>query len=76
MTVAFPVNVNVQVCVSWSPVEHAPDQTAVRSERLSVTRVPMANEADTELPEDALIPAGLDVTVTCRSVTVTVSVAV
>ncbi len=76
MTVALLVNVKVQVGVSLSPVEQAPDQTAMPPfETLSVTIVPTANDADVEAPDDTLIPAGLDVTLPCRPVTLTVSVA-
>jgi hypothetical protein len=77
VAVAFPFNVKVQLGVSSPPLEHAPDQTAVRPfETLSFTLVPVTNGADIELPDDTLIPAGLDVTFACRPVTVTVNVAV
>ena len=77
MTVAFPFNVKVQLGVSSPSLEQAPVQTAVRPfETLSLTRVPATNGADVELPDDTVIPAGLDVTFACRPVTVTVNVTV
>ena len=45
------------------PLEHAPDQTASRPfETLSVTDVPLANEAEPVLPTATLLPAGVEVT--------------
>ena len=55
--------VNVQVFVLLPPLEHAPDQIASRPfETLSVTDVPVLNEAEPVLPTFTLMPAGFDVT--------------
>jgi len=59
----LPVIVNVQVFVLLPPLEHAPDQIASRPfETLSVTDVPVLNEAEPVLPTFTLMPAGFDVT--------------
>jgi hypothetical protein len=70
--------VGVHVFVVAPLLEHAPDQIASRPfETVSVTAVPVANEAEPLLPVATLIPAGLDVTRSpLRPVAVTVSVAV
>jgi hypothetical protein len=45
------------------PLEHAPVHIASRPfETLSVTDVPLANEADPVLPTETLMPAGVEVT--------------
>ena len=69
---------NVHVFLLLPPLEQAPDQMASRPfDTLSVIDVPVANEADPELPTATLIPAGLDETRSpLRPVAVTVSVAV
>ena len=55
--------VKVHVFLLLPPLEHAPDQMASRPfETVSVIDVPLANDADPELPTDTLIPAGLEVT--------------
>ena len=78
MTVAVPVNVNVQVFVLLPPLEQAPDQMASRPfETVSVIAVPVVNDADPVLPTATLIPTGVEVTRSpLRPVAVTVSVAV
>ena len=77
MTVAVPVNVNVQLFTSSPSLEQAPDQIAVRPfETVSVIAVPMENDADPVLPTATLIPAGVDVTRSpLRPVAVTLSAA-
>jgi len=77
VTVAAPVNVNVQLFVSEPPLEQAPDQIASRSfDTVSVIDVPVVNDADPVLPTATLMPAGVDVTLSpLRPVAVTVSVA-
>jgi hypothetical protein len=72
------VTVSVQLVVLFPPLEHAPDQIALRPlVTLSVTRVPDANDADPLLPVATLTPAGADVTRSpLRPVAVTVSVTV
>jgi hypothetical protein len=73
---AFPFIVNVQLEVSWLPVEHGPDQIAVRSLVCSVIRVPTGNVAEPVLPLFTLSPLGDVETVTPpRPLTVSVSVA-
>jgi len=61
--------------VSFPPLEHAPDQIAVRPfETVRVTAVPGANEAVPVLATGTLMPAGLDVTRSpCLPPTVTLS---
>lgn len=78
VTDAAALRVKVQVVVFDPLLEHAPDQIASRPlETLSVTLVPVANEAEPLLPVATLIPAGLEVTRSpARPVAVTVSVAV
>ena len=78
VTLAFAVSVNVQVFVSFPPLEQAPDQIASRPfETVSVIEIPVVNDADPVLPTDTLMPVGLDVTRSpLRPVAVTVSVAV
>ena len=78
VTAAFALNVNVQVFVLLPPLEHAPDQTTSRLfVALSVTVVPVANDAEPLLPTITLMPAGFEVTHSpLRPVAVTVSVAV
>ena len=77
VTDAAPLIVNVHVFVLSPPLEQAPDQTTSRPfETLSVIDVPVAKEADPELPTATLIPAGLELTRSpLRPVAVTVSVA-
>ena len=54
--------VNVQVFLLLPPLEHAPEKIASRPpDTLNVIDVPLANDADPELPTDTLTPAGLDV---------------
>ena len=54
--------VKVQVFLLLPPLEHAPDQIASRPfDTVNVIDVPLANDADPELPTDTLTPAGLDV---------------
>jgi hypothetical protein len=78
VTDAFAFSVNVHVLVLLPPLEHAPDQMASRPLlMLSVTAVPVANEAEPLLPTGTLMPDGLDVTRSPeRPVAVIVSVAV
>lgn len=78
MTEAAPPSVNVQVRTLLPPLEQAPDQMAERPlDTLSVIEVPTVNEAEPLLPVAALIPAGLELTVSPpRPLAVTVSVAV
>jgi hypothetical protein len=78
VTDALALSVNVHVLLLFPPLEQAPDQMASRPfEALSVTRVPVLNDADPVLPTFTLIPAGLDVTRSpLRPLAVTVSVAV
>lgn len=53
----------VQLFVSFPPLEHAPDQIAVRPlDTVRVIVVPGANDAVPVLATGTLIPAGLDVT--------------
>jgi len=68
--------VNVHVLLLLPPLEHAPDQIASRPfETLSVIDVPLANDAEPELPTATLMPAGLEVTRSpLRPVAVTVKV--
>ena len=77
LTEAAPVTVKVHVFTLLPPLEHAPDQIALRPfDTVSVTDVPVVNAAEPVLPTATLIPAGLELT---RSpllpVAVTVSVA-
>ena len=74
----MPVRVNVHVFALLPPLEQAPDQIASRPpETLSVSAVPVLNDADPVPPTATLMPAGLEVTlVPLRPVAVTVSVAV
>src|ERR1044072_8796218 len=59
-TAAGPVIANAHVFLLLPPLEHAPDQIASRPpDTLSVIEVPLANDADPELPTDTLMPAGL-----------------
>lgn len=78
VTVAFPLNVNVQVLVLLPLLEHAPDQTTLRPlVALNVIVIGAGNEADPLLPTATLMLAGLEVTeVPLRPVAVTVSIAV
>jgi hypothetical protein len=78
VTDAVAAMVNVQLGVSCPPLEHAPDQIAVRPLlTLSVIFVPVANGADAVLPTATVIPAGLEVTVSpLRPVAVTLNVTV
>ncbi len=78
VTDEVPVIVNVQLCVSPPPLEHAPDQIAVRPlVTLSVILVPAENDADPVPPTATLMPAGLDVTCSpSRPVAVTLNVTV
>ena len=68
--------VNLHVFVLLPPLEHAPDQITSRPfVALSVTDVPVGNDAVPVLPTATLMPAGLDVTRSpLRPVAVTVSV--
>jgi len=51
----------VQLLALLPALEHAPDQMASRPlETVSVTAVPVANDADPVLPTATLIPAGLE----------------
>ena len=76
-TDAAPVIVKVHVFLLLPPLEHVPDQIASRPfDTLSVIEVPLANDADPELPTDTLMPDGLDVIRSpLRPVAVTVTVA-
>lgn len=76
LTEAFAFNVNVQLLRLLPPLEHAPDQTASRPlDTVSVTEVPVANDAEPVLPTETLIPEGLDVIRSpLRPLAVTVSV--
>src|SRR5690348_17071633 len=57
-------NVKVQLLALLPPLEHAPDQIASRPlETVRVTDVPCANGAVEVLPTAALIPAGVELTV-------------
>ena len=78
VTVALPVNVNVQVFVLFPPLEQAPDQMTSRLfVALSVIDAPIVNEAAPVLPTATLMPAGVEVTRSPpRPVAVTVSVPV
>jgi hypothetical protein len=78
VTLAAPVNVKVHVRTLLPPLEQAPDQMAERPPlTLSVIEVPVANVADALVPVAALMPAGLETTVSPpRPLAVTVSVAV
>jgi hypothetical protein len=73
-----PMRVKVQVLRLLPLLEQAPDQIASRPlVTLNVIEVPVANDADPELPTLTLMPAGLDVTRSpLRPDAVTVSVAV
>src|SRR5262245_42362717 len=63
VTVAVPVSVNVHDCVLLPPLEHAPDQIALRPpETVSVIAVPVENDADEVPPTATLMPDGADVT--------------
>jgi hypothetical protein len=72
------VIVKEQLCVSFPPLEHAPDQITVRPPAsLRVILVPEENDADPVLPTATLMPAGLDVMRSpLRPVAVTVKVTV
>lgn len=74
----MPLSVNVHVVVLFPPLEHPPDQIALRPfETLNVIAVPEANDAEPLLPVATLMPAGLEVTVSpLRPVADTVSVKV
>lgn len=62
VTDALAFKVNVQLLVLLPPLEQAPDQTASRPfETLSVTDVPLVNDAAPVLPTATLMPTGLDV---------------
>jgi hypothetical protein len=78
VTLAAPPSVKVHVRTLLPPLEQAPDQMAERPlVTLSVIEVPTVNDAEELLPVAALMPAGLDATVSPpRPVAVTVSVAV
>ena len=59
----MPVSVNVQLVLLLPPLEHAPDQMALRPpETVSVIDVPVENDAEAVLPTATLIPDGLEVT--------------
>lgn len=78
ITDAAQFRTNVQLWVSLSPLEQAPDQIAVLPATTeSVIAVPTLNGACVELPTVTLIPAGFEA-ICCplRPVAVTVSVAV
>jgi hypothetical protein len=54
--------VNVQLVVLLPPLEHAPDQIALRPfDTVNRTDVPTANDADPLLPVETLIPDGVEV---------------
>jgi hypothetical protein len=74
----LPLTVNVHVFVLLPPLEHAPDQIALRPfETLSVNDVPVLNDPEPELPTATLIPVGFDVTRSpLRPLALTVTVAV
>jgi hypothetical protein len=78
VTDAAPAIVTVHVFVFLPPLEQAPDQIASRPfETLSVTDVPVVNDAAPDAPTGTLMPAGFDVTRSpLRPVAVTVNVAV
>jgi hypothetical protein len=78
VTVALPVKVNVHVLLLLPPLEQAPDQSALRPfDTLSVIDVLVAKVADVVLPTAALIPPGVDDTLSpLRPVAETVSAAV
>ena len=62
-TDAAPVSVNVQLLVSFPLLEQAPDQIASRPfEIVSVTDVPVVNDAVWLFGTSTLIPAGLEIT--------------
>src|SRR5262249_36561807 len=69
------VTVNVHVFALRPPLEQAPDQIASRPfETLSVTDVPVVNDAEPDVPTATLMPAGVDVTRSpLRPVAVTLS---
>ncbi|MEY2401577.1 MAG: hypothetical protein QOJ08_1688 [Ilumatobacteraceae bacterium] len=75
VSVALPLNVNVQVFVLLPPLEQAPDQIASRPfDTVNVIAVPVANDADPVLPTVTLMPVGFDVIRSpLRPVAVTVS---
>jgi len=77
VTDAAAFSVNVHVFVLLPPLEHAPDQIALRPpEAVSVIDVPVLNDADPVLPTETLIPDGVDVMRSpLRPVAFTVSVA-
>jgi len=77
LSVAAPFSVNLQLRVLLPPLEHVPDQTALRPlATLSVIDVPVGKLADPLLPTETLMPAGLDVMRSpLRPLAVTVSVA-
>ena len=77
VTVAVPVSVNEQNFALLPLLEQAPDQVASRLfDTLSVTMVPVANDAAPVPPVVTSMPTGLEVTRTpLRPVTLTVSVA-
>jgi hypothetical protein len=77
VTFAVPVSVNEQDLALLPLLEQAPDQIASRLfDTLSVTTVPVANDAAPVAPVVTSMPTGLEVTRTpLRPVTVTVSVA-
>ena len=61
VTEAFAFRLSVQV---FELPEHAPLQVALRPfDTVSVTAVPLLNDADPLLPTATLMPAGLDVIV-------------
>jgi len=74
VTAAFVFSVNLQVAVFCPPLEHAPDQIALRPlETLSVIGVPVASDADMLPPVGTLMPAGALVILSpARPVAVTV----
>ena len=77
VTVAVPVSVNEQDFALAPPLEQAPEKIASRLfDTLSVTTVPVANDAAAVPPATASMPTGLEVTCTpVRPVTMTVNVA-
>ena len=74
---AVPVIVKVHVFLLLPPLEHAPEKIASRPpDTLSVIDVPLANDADAELPTVTLMPAGVEVMRSpLRPVALTVKVA-
>jgi len=78
VTDAAPLSVSVQLFVLLPPLEHAPDQIALRPlDTVNVTLAPDVNDAEPLLPTATLMPAGEDVMRSpLRPVAVTVSATV